>query len=81
MGEGEVGEAASDRCQSVTRLGKGRAGHGLGTGTGGTGHRLGTITGGTRHELGTSLGRHGTGELGTGGLGRGGLCPNVMGTH
>jgi len=25
-------------CQSVTRLGKGRAGHGLGTGTGGAGH-------------------------------------------
>jgi len=30
VGEGEAGEAASDRCQSVTRLGKGRVGHGLG---------------------------------------------------
>ncbi len=24
MGEGEAGEAAGDRCQSLTRLGKGR---------------------------------------------------------
>jgi len=35
VGEGEVGEAAGDRCQSVTGLGKGQAGHGLGMGTGG----------------------------------------------
>jgi hypothetical protein len=35
VGEGEEGEAASDRCQSVIGLGKGRAGHGLSTGTGG----------------------------------------------
>ncbi len=38
MGEGEAGEAAGDRCQSVIGLGKGRARHGLGTGTGWTGH-------------------------------------------
>jgi len=35
VGEGKAGEAEGDRCQFVTGLGKGRAGHGLGTGTGG----------------------------------------------
>ncbi len=43
VGEGEAGEAAGDWCQSVTGLGKGRAGHKLGTCTSGnwarTGHR------------------------------------------
>ncbi len=34
MREGEVGEAAGDRCQSAIGLGKGRVGHGLGTGMG-----------------------------------------------
>jgi len=62
-------------CQSVTGLGKRRAGHGLGTGAvmGGTGHGLGTgtVMGGTGH---------GTGHV-TGGLGTGGLCPNVTSTH
>ncbi len=35
MGEGEAGEAAGDRCESMTGLGKGWARHGLGMGTGG----------------------------------------------
>lgn len=70
MKEGEAGEAAGDRYQSVTRLRNGRArhryehGYGLSTGTGGTGHGLSTVTGGTghetRHELGTGTARAST---------------------
>jgi len=73
-------------CQSVTGLGKGWAGHGLGTGMGGnwarTGHRLGTGTSGIGHgherdwawdwaQIGHRIGhRLGTGEHGTGEHGR-----------
>ncbi len=41
--------------QFVTGLGKGRAGHGLGTGTGGNWAR-------TEHALGTGMGTSGTGH-------------------
>jgi len=84
-------------CQFVIGLGKGRVGHGVGTGGNWAriGHALGTHWAWARtghghgqdwaqtgHRLGTVTGGTGHGlGTGTGGLGTNGLCPNVTGTH